>query len=95
MSRWSRRHITPADELPATVNGGGRPDRALAREELRQRIARALADLPPTQRLALTLRTQNGLSYEECAEVLKTSPDAIRGLIHRARRGFRKAYGNA
>jgi RNA polymerase sigma factor (sigma-70 family) len=69
---------SPADPelLPAPERGD-----ATAHE-----LARALAELPPTQRRALLLREWQGLSYREIAERLETSESAVEALLVRARR---------
>ena len=58
----------------------------------RQMIDAALARLTDRQRLALLLVDHAGMSYAEMAEVVGTTPDAAKGLLHRARLGFRAAY---
>lgn len=45
----------------------------------------ALATLPLNQRVAWLLREIDGLTYDEIAEVMHTSRDAVRGQLHRAR----------
>ncbi len=55
-----------------------------ARDELRDTLA-ALQTLPETDRTALLLRAQDGVSYEEIARVLGVSPGAVKVRIHRAR----------
>ena len=58
------------------------PKTALANTEL---VQRALAQLSPDYRLILTLREIEGLSYEELAEALHCSLDAIKARLRRAR----------
>lgn len=58
---------------------------ALERTELYSKVEEALADLPEKQRTALILCREGELSYEEIAEVLGTSLQATKSLIHRAR----------
>ncbi|SDU76863.1 RNA polymerase sigma factor [Jiangella alkaliphila] len=66
----------PATADPATNVVGG---------ALIDAVDRALAALPPNQRIAWILREVDGLSYEEIAHVMRTSRDVVRGLLHRAR----------
>lgn len=61
------------------------PPDALLQEELEEKIAEALAQLPEKQRTALLLCRQEELSYEEIADVLGSSLSATKSLIHRAR----------
>lgn len=60
--------------------------------EERQMIDAALGALSDRQRMALLLVDHGGLSYAEMAAVVGISPDAAKGLLHRARVGFRTAY---
>lgn len=53
--------------------------------DLRQALSRALSGLPPPQRICWVLREMEGLGYEEIAEIVDTTPTAVRGRIHRAR----------
>jgi RNA polymerase sigma-70 factor (ECF subfamily) len=60
------------------------PDRVELRERLRA-VTRAIATLPAEQRVALTLREFEGLSYQEVADILGVGVPAVKGRIHRAR----------
>ena len=51
-------------------------------------VLRALQHLPPSQRAALVMREFEGRSYAEIAEILDVTPDALEGLLFRARRGL-------
>ncbi len=50
-----------------------------------QKLERGLAVLPEKLRAALMLTTMEGLSQEECAEVLSTSVRGVEGRLYRAR----------
>jgi RNA polymerase sigma-70 factor (ECF subfamily) len=58
-----------------------------------EQVLDALASLPPRQRAALTLRHLDELSVTEVAEALDTTYGATESILARARRSFRKAYG--
>jgi len=58
----------------------------------RELLAQALAHLSKADAASLLLRFQQGLSYEELAEALGTSPAAARMRLSRARAAFREAY---
>jgi RNA polymerase sigma-70 factor (ECF subfamily) len=45
----------------------------------------ALNNLTPEQRACWILREVEGMSYEEVATILHTTPGAVRGRLHRAR----------
>ncbi len=53
--------------------------------ELEEVFQRALVELPPKSRAALLLIVQQQLSYEEAALALRSNPNAVRVLVHRAR----------
>lgn len=46
---------------------------------------RALSELPPDYRLALTLRELQGFTYEEIAEITGSSLDSVKARLRRAR----------
>ncbi|QBI52712.1 RNA polymerase sigma factor [Streptomonospora litoralis] len=52
---------------------------------LRDALAEALTGLPPPQRICWVLRELEGMGYAEIAEIVDTTPNAVRGRIHRAR----------
>ena len=54
--------------------------------ENRELIDKILATLPSDYRTILTLRESNGLEYQEIAEVLGCSLDAVKGRLARARK---------
>ena len=73
-------------ELEQEIGGADPAESAEQRERLRA-VTRAITGLPPEQRAALVLREFEGLSYEDVGEVLGVSVAAVKGRIHRARRG--------
>ncbi|OGR82429.1 MAG: hypothetical protein A3J74_08005 [Elusimicrobia bacterium RIFCSPHIGHO2_02_FULL_57_9] len=61
------------------------PDAALSTENA-DLLERVLSSLAPEYRLILTLREISGLNYEELAQTLDCSLDAVKGRLKRARR---------
>ena len=63
------------------------PDAAerLAAGELRQRVRRQVAELPPIYRSVLVLRDWEDLSYAEIAELLEIPVGTVRSRLHEAR----------
>lgn len=57
-------------------------------------VERAIASLPPNQRLAVVLKSYDDLSYEEIARVLGLSLSATRALLFRARESLRKSLSS-
>ncbi|HEY3686538.1 MAG TPA: sigma-70 family RNA polymerase sigma factor [Streptosporangiaceae bacterium] len=75
------------DAVPHTAvrdTAPGPEQRAIA-ADLGSALAAALRTLKPAQRACWVLRELEGMSYEEIAAMLDTTPDAVRGRIHRAR----------
>ena len=67
------------------------PDAALAREQLRQMIERAVAGLPQGFRSVFVLREVEGLSVEETAEALDIPAATVKTRLLRARKKLRDA----
>lgn len=80
------RRSRPAAELdPETTDPGPQPDdSAEARGQLAG-LLEDLRDLPERQRGALAMRELSGLSFDQIAEALATSPAAVRQTVYEAR----------
>lgn len=65
------------------------PDTNLEKKELQRAVDAALAALPPDAAMALHLRREQDMSYDEIARILDKSVPAVKSLIHRARRELR------
>ena len=75
-------------EMPAPHHNS--PDTVYENKEDRQLINKALDSLPEKQRTAFILHHWEGLSYQEIAEILKSSLSAVESRIHRAKNSLRK-----
>ena len=49
----------------------------------------AIASLPENQRIAVVLQRYEGLSYQQIADVMRTSVSAIESLLFRAKHTLR------
>jgi RNA polymerase sigma-70 factor (ECF subfamily) len=58
---------------------------------LSRRLEQLLVALPENQRRALMLKQYAGLSYQEIAAEMNLSPQAVDGLLKRARQFLKKA----
>jgi RNA polymerase sigma-70 factor (ECF subfamily) len=67
------------------------PDAALAREQLRAILEKAIADLPDSFRHVFVLREVEGLSVEDTAEALAIIPATVKTRHLRARRRLQDA----
>lgn len=66
------------------------PSEAVLSAEKRQIVADAIAKLPETQRMVIILRRYDQLSYEEIAEVLDCSVQAVKSLLFRGRSSLKE-----
>jgi len=69
-------------------------------EQIEQREAtgflmKILATLPARQQEVLQLKFQNDLSYQEIAEITKTTANSVGVLIHTALKTLRQRFGRA
>ena len=73
-----------AAEVPDAVDGAESPEQRALRLELSDELRRLLDLLPEKQREILVLRTAMGLTAEETAAAIGSSPGAVRVAQHRA-----------
>ena len=77
-------------ELPTNASAVDDPASAITNQEQRAALAIAVAKLPPYQRLAVTLRYEEDMSYAEAAAALGVSVSAVRSLLARAKHTLRR-----
>jgi len=80
--------------VPERVDHAPLPDELLQQRELSLAIERAMALLPEKERLAVILRQQEGMPYEEIATVLGVSVPAVKSLLFRARNSLKQRLAN-
>jgi RNA polymerase sigma-70 factor (ECF subfamily) len=68
------------------------PESALEITSMRRVVWEVAKQLPERQRMVLTLRELQGLSYASIAHVMGISQSAVETLLHRARRRFKELY---
>ena len=61
------------------------PFTELEKKELQEKIVVAISGLPDDFRLVVVLRDLRGLSYQEIADMVGTSLDAVKSRLHRGR----------
>ena len=66
------------------------PDRAFAGFEVRDRVAKALAQLPEPYRLIIAAHHLQGMQYEALAEALNIPLGTVKTHLHRAKRRLRE-----
>jgi RNA polymerase sigma-70 factor (ECF subfamily) len=79
-----RNRTEPVADLPDAPTTGDGPENRLLAAEMSTRLAQLLDQLTPRQREVLLLRMAAGLSAEETAHVVRSTPGAVRVTQHRA-----------
>ena len=69
------------------------PYEKLERKEAAGFLSRIVATLPPRQQEVIQLKFQNDLSYQQIAEITKTTANNVGVLIHTALKTLRQRYG--
>jgi len=89
----SLEEMMPANQESATFEipdaAAVAPDDAVAAEQMRREVRRAILALPPHYRIVLLLRDIEQLSTHETAEALGLPETTIKMRLHRARLGVR------
>lgn len=80
---------SPQRSVSEVRSGSDPPERAAESRERSEILRQAVAQLPPKQRAAITLRHVEGMEYERIAEVLEISPATVRGHVRDAREALR------
>jgi len=94
LNRLRQRHFQEsldAEDAVAVVDTGASPLEALEEQDLARRLEELLAKLPENQRRALILKRFGDLSYQEIAAEMGLSPQAVDGLLKRARQTLKNA----
>jgi RNA polymerase sigma-70 factor, ECF subfamily len=90
-----RRRVRPeGDEEPEAVSSAPTPHEEAEGGEIRERFYRALADLPPRQRLVVWWFEVDGLDTAEIAAKLDVSQVTVRWHLHQGRRALRAALAD-
>ncbi|MEY2485227.1 MAG: hypothetical protein QOH39_875 [Verrucomicrobiota bacterium] len=71
------------------------PSEQLEQKEAAGFLLRIVATLPPRQQEVIQLKFQNDLSYQQIAEITKTTANNVGVLIHTALKTLRERYAHA
>ena len=100
--RRSRHKEINLDVRPATTTGvhsmeelaqaasGLMPTRQIDKAEMREVVRQAISTLNERQRMAVLLSKFESMSYEDIAETMEMTPQAIKSLLSRARTNLRQ-----
>ncbi|PYI52401.1 RNA polymerase sigma factor [Paenibacillus flagellatus] len=93
VDQWRKKrralHV-PLESIPDMPMTGPSPEGLALGAELRTEIREALGELKPRDRQVLLMLAQRGLSYREIAEHIGCSENAVKTLVHRARKRMRE-----
>jgi RNA polymerase sigma-70 factor, ECF subfamily len=79
----------PLEQL-AQAASGQMPARLLDKSEMREIVRAAVGSLSDRQRMAVLLCKFEGMSYEDIAEAMEMTPQAVKSLLFRARERLRE-----
>jgi RNA polymerase sigma-70 factor, ECF subfamily len=88
LRRQTRRPATPVDAafFDALIDPGASPERRAADREALTRVFDCLGRIKPKKRIAFLLRVVDGLSFEEIAELVDATPEAVAKRVQHAQR---------
>ncbi|WP_420843915.1 sigma-70 family RNA polymerase sigma factor [Lentzea albidocapillata] len=92
---FSRNRAEAVPELPESMDTAAGPEQRAMQGELSDQMATLLRVLPEKQREIVVLRVMVGLSAEETAEAVGSTPGAVRVAQHRALSRLRKELNTA
>jgi RNA polymerase sigma-70 factor, ECF subfamily len=87
----TRNRSEPVADIPDAIESADGPEQRALRIELSSEMGKLLETLPEKQREILVLRVVVGLSAEETAEAVGSTPGAVRVAQHRALARLRKS----
>jgi RNA polymerase sigma-70 factor (ECF subfamily) len=83
-------HVTSAYHRDGRAFDTGRPDAAFADFELRDRLEKAIAQLPDQYRVLIAAHYLDGIQYEALAEALDMPLGTVKTHLYRAKRRLRE-----
>jgi len=89
-----KKYGDPVDSEEFILVGDGSPEEDVVNQEQHRRLYRALGRLPAKQRAVITLKLEQGLSYEEISKVLGGTAGAARVNYCQALKTLKKYMHN-
>jgi RNA polymerase sigma-70 factor (ECF subfamily) len=90
LDREAKKRTQYMEILPSAPDSSYDPETLAVTGQRAEAVRRSLAALPARQRVAITLRHYEGLTYEEIAAALEVSSKAVDALLQRAREALRR-----
>jgi RNA polymerase sigma-70 factor (ECF subfamily) len=89
------RRSQPATAAPANdlleQPAGDPPEGRLSRAELQEAVKAAIDALPENQRMAVLLARYEDMSYDQIAETMGMSLEAVKSVLHRAKESLKQS----
>ena len=79
--------------LPEIPSKSDSPAIKLEKEEMKTKVRESVRALPANLRIAVLLLKYHGLSYEEVAQILGCTVNAVKLRVHRAKNFLAKSIG--
>jgi RNA polymerase sigma-70 factor (ECF subfamily) len=90
--RWKRRRPEDSMAAPPELQASGQdPEREAARRQAARLVEQALERLKPKKRIVFVYYELCGMSPDEIAEAVGSSPNTVRSRLHHARLEFTEA----
>ena len=84
LNRKKRRFFLPIEHVAGQLTAKIDSTPGLEGDEIQKKLQKALLKLPDKQRLVFNMRYYDDLSYEDMAEITKTSVGALKASYHHA-----------
>lgn len=92
LKTWEKRHILSSQEdyVEKAIDLSKGTSEALVEIEISQTVQREIEVLPKDQQEVLVLSKYSGLSYEEIAKIVSSTPAAVKQKVYRAMLALRQ-----
>ena len=86
--------VEPFNHITIQIHDEYSPEQQLITEEIFKKIHSAVQDLPPRCKMVFKLVREDGLKYDEVAEIMKISVNTVDAQMVIAVKRIREAIGN-
>lgn len=93
LRKTTRRRETPLEAAAPVPSGEATPEQRLQNHQEKERVTAILRELPEKQRLAVTMRIFEGMSFREVGAAIGSSEGAARVNYHHGIRRLRERLG--
>lgn len=84
LAKKRRRFFLPIEDISGQLSSKIDSSSDISGDEIQKKLQKALLQLPDKQRLVFNMRYFDDLSYEDIAEITKTSVGALKASYHHA-----------